>query len=250
MFALGVGAAAAVTACDFRVRGALELTPSPGDDLAGGADGDGGVVDVDAAPAAGNDAGAGANDAAVDAPDAAPVDAGGTTGPVRIHVNGAAYTGGADFPGDWAADPGVGGVCNGNGYTTSAPIRGTTDDALFQNEMVATTGTPLVCTVRGLANGKYTVTLLFAEIYFGRGCPGGGKGTGARVFDIYLEGVKVLDKLDLYAVGHCAASSNDDKAKPVIRSFEVAIGDGTLDISMPASVDHAKISAIEIVAVR
>jgi hypothetical protein len=102
--------------------------------------------------------------------------------------------------------------------------------------------------VPNLPAGKYTVTLLFAEIYWGPGCPGGGAGTGARVFDIVLEGTKVLEKVDLFALGHCAASTSDSKGKPVVKSFDVRVDDGTLDIALPASVNFGKISAIQIVS--
>jgi hypothetical protein len=228
--------------CDFRIRGDRDRPLAPRDLASPIADADLSGVS-DGAAAAGDALDAGAQDAAL------PADLAGTvTLPVRIHVNGAAYTGGADFPGSWAADPGIGGVCSGAPYSTKAAIRATTDDVLFQTEMAGTAGAPLTCAVRGLPAGKYTVTLLFAEIYFGPGCPGGGTGTGARVFDIVLEGAKVFDKLDLFALGHCAASTSDNKGKPIVKSFDVEVDDGTLDLAFPASVDRAKISAIQIVA--
>jgi hypothetical protein len=224
--------------CDFRVASSGERPVVNGDDLA--APGDdvelGDRSDGSPDPAPGDDL-------------ALPRDLWGTVPlPVRIHVNGAAYSGGADFPGSWAADPGVGGVCNGAPYSNPAAIRATTDDVLFQSEMAGSATTTLTCAVRGLPAGKYTVTLLFAEIYWGPGCPGGGSGIGARVFDIVLEGNKVFDKLDIFALGHCAASSSDNKGKPIVKSFDVQVDDGTLDLAFPASVNYGKISAIQVVA--
>jgi hypothetical protein len=236
---------ACVGGCNFRIIGPDDRSPRPGDDLA---------------TRAGDDLSAGEpTDAAIvprdvampDSPaDLARADAAPTTPlPVRIHVNGAAFSGGSDYPGSWAADPGVGGVCNGVPYSTTVAIRGTSDDALFQTEMAGASGNaPLTCAVHGLPAGQYTVTLLFAEIYFGPGCPGGGGGNGARVFDIVLEGNTVAADVDLFALGRCAASTSDKKGKPVVRSFDVQVDDGTLDIALPASVDHGKISAIQVVA--
>ncbi|MCH7708758.1 MAG: hypothetical protein IH884_09710 [Myxococcales bacterium] len=47
---------------------------------------------------------------------------------------------------------------------------GTSDDALFQGEVW---GNPVVCAAGGgtLDPGEYEVSLYFAEIYFGPGCP-------------------------------------------------------------------------------
>jgi hypothetical protein len=241
---LALGLAWGAAGCDFRVVGSTDRARAGSDDLGadelGGGDGNAGLD-----PAVGDSAGL---DDAGSAHDAGSGDAAVATLPLRIHVNGAAYSGGSDYPGSWAADPGIGGVCNGAPYTNAVAIRGTTDDVLFQSEMAGTAGVPLACAVHGLPAGQYQVTLLFAEIYFGPGCPAGGSGTGARVFDIYLEGVKVQDKLDLFATGHCAASSSDNKGKPVVKVFDVDVNDGTLDISMPASVNNAKISAIQILS--
>jgi hypothetical protein len=163
---------------------------------------------------------------------------------IRVDVNGPAHQG-IDYPGDWAADPGLGGVCAPLYYSSSATIHGTADGAMFQNEAY---GSPLTCTIGHLPSGKYQVGLYFAEIYFGPGCLGGGQGTGARVFDIELEGQRVLQNFDIFSQGGCAASTTDSTGHPVVKRFEVAVTDGTLDISMPASVNMAKISAIEVLS--
>ena len=160
-----------------------------------------------------------------------------------INVNGSAHVG-TDFPGSWQADPGAGGVCGPNTYTNGNPIDGTSDDALFQGEVW---GNPVVCAAGGgtLDPGEYEVSLYFAEIYFGPGCPGGG-GTGSRVFDIVLEGQTVLQDFDIFAGNGCAASTTQSSGSPTVRTFMVDILDGTLDIGLPASANNGKISAIEI----
>lgn len=168
---------------------------------------------------------------------------------VRINVNGVAHTG-TDYPGSWAADPGVGGVCGTGAYTSPAPdIHNTVDDVLFSGEVW---GTPVLCSVDDggtpLAAGEYHVSLLFAELYFGAGCPGGGVGTGERVFDVMLEGVTVETGVDLFAEGGCPASTTVSTGTPVVKDYVVNINDGVLDIALPAISNNAKISAIEIVA--
>jgi hypothetical protein len=163
---------------------------------------------------------------------------------VRINVSGPAVMG-VDYPGAWAADPGAGGVCGPLYFSLTAPIHGTVDQALFQTEAY---GNPVTCTINGLPPGMYDVGLYFAEIYFGPGCQAGGTGTGARVFDIYLEGTRVLQNFDIFSQVGCAASTTVTTGKPIVKRFQIPITDGSLDISMPATVDNAKISAIEILS--
>jgi hypothetical protein len=164
--------------------------------------------------------------------------------PIRIDLNGPSIVG-VDHPGTWAADPGVGGVCGpASGHRGNA-VNGTVDDALFQGYML---GNPITCSVGMLLPGTYRVRLYFAEVYFGPGCAGGGPGTGARVFDIALEGTTVLRNFDIFAEGRCAMSTTDTTSMPVVKEFVVPVTDGTLDISLPASVNQALLSAIEILA--
>jgi hypothetical protein len=164
---------------------------------------------------------------------------------VQVNVNGPAHTG-TDYPGDWSADPGAGGVCTVNAYSTANAISGTVDDVLFQSEMW---GNPVVCALDDsgspLPDGDYTVNLHFAEIYFGAGCPGNG-GDGSRVMDVNLEGSSVETGIDLHSEGECAASTTLTTGSPVSRSYNVTVSDGTLDISIPGTTNNGKISAIEV----
>jgi hypothetical protein len=48
-----------------------------------------------------------------------------------------------------------------------------------------------------VASGKYTLTLHFAETYFGPQNPGGG-GATSRLFDVYCNGVRILRGLDIF----------------------------------------------------
>ncbi|MDC6390952.1 malectin [Maribacter sp. PR1] len=92
-----------------------------------------------------------------------------------------------------------------------------------------------------VTNGNYSVALHFMESYFGSIEPGG---TGSRVFDVSIEGTKVLDNFDIYdEVGADVAS---------IKQFNTSVNDGILNIyfsslSADGGADYAKISAIEVV---
>lgn len=163
---------------------------------------------------------------------------------LRYNIGGPTYVGTGDYPGTWVGDAPDASPCSGNLNATASPIRGTTDDVLFQTERW---DNPLACAVGGgkLAPGRYRVRLLFAEIYFGNGCAGGG-GNGSRVFDVRLEGNTVAQGLDLHALVGCAANTVGADAGPLERTFEVDVTDGTLDIRMPASSNNAKLAALEI----
>jgi Malectin domain len=111
----------------------------------------------------------------------------------------------------------------GDTYTTSAKITGTVDQVLYQSERYGDFSYAFP-----LANGYYLVTLKFAEIYWTQ--------VGQRVFNVLLQGSKVLSKLDIVAkVGPNAAY---DVTLPV------RVNGGTLTIAFQSVVDYAKVSAI------
>jgi hypothetical protein len=180
-----------------------------------------------------------AAEASVDVVDARPLPV-----PVvaRLDIDGPAYAG-LDFPGDWAGSL-VPGACGPNHYENAGPVSGTRDGTLFEGEAF---GNPAICTIgTGLAVGTYRVRLYLAEIYFGSGCPGGG-GVGSRVFDVVIEGQTLLRSFDIYAEsGGCVRSSTSDAAAPIVKSFDVFVADGTINISLPASADNGKVAAIEV----
>ncbi|MDB4293342.1 malectin domain-containing carbohydrate-binding protein [Maribacter sp.] len=88
-----------------------------------------------------------------------------------------------------------------------------------------------------LENGNYTLMLHFAEIYWG--ATGGGQGTEAkRVFSVEMEGNSIISDYDInLEVGSMTA---------VVKTYEVTITDGELNLDFSASVNQPKISAIEI----
>jgi hypothetical protein len=245
-------------ACSFDVTGLGSAAPESVGDSAARGDGASVPPSVGVRDAAPNDASL-SRDAA--SPDASLVDAialdaptdasdgfdardAATTLSLRYNVDGVAFvSASAEAAGPWLADPGIGGIC-GSQVNSVASVYGTNDGPLYVGEVY---GDPMTCSIGAvqLPPGAYDVTLYFAEIYFGPGCPGGGGGTGARVFDVTLEGVEVEHDLDVFALGRCLAASNGS-GSPVIRKHRVNVADGTLDVSMSASVNNAKISAIRV----
>ena len=116
---------------------------------------------------------------------------------------------------------------------TSAAISGTPDPALYQTERYSTNGA--LHFAFDVGNGTYQVVLHFAELYWTQ--------PGQRVFDVSLEGSKVLSKYDIVQrVGPLAAD---------VQSFAVSVTDGVLNLDLvvpynEGGADQAKISAFEI----
>lgn len=131
----------------------------------------------------------------------------------------------------WDADNSFEG---GKAYTNTQA----TVPTLYQTERSATADLEPFDYAIDVTNGTYTVNLHFAEIYFGAD-GGGSGGTGQRVLSANLEGGEIeLPDYDINAdVG---------PQTPVVKSFQVDVNDGTLDIAFTASVNQPKVSAIEI----
>src|SRR5580704_18309107 len=100
---------------------------------------------------------------------------------LRIHAGGAAYT---DVAGRmWTPDAAFSG---GFTFTTAASISGTADGALYRSERYGNFSYNIP-----VPNGSYTVSLLFAEIYW--------TSAGKRVFDVNVEGKPAIHALDIFA---------------------------------------------------
>ena len=147
-----------------------------------------------------------------------------TFSPIRINAGGGEFTAGSGIA--FAADE----FYNGTSKThsnTSLAIAGTTDDVLYQRERYGSSFSYDI----PVPSGNYLVKLHFAEIYW--------TSSGKRVFDVEVEGNIILDKYDIFAeVGFGTAT---------VKEIEVAVKDGMLNLNFAASVNNAKISAIEIV---
>src|SRR5208337_3996541 len=113
----------------------------------------------------------------------------------------------------------------GSVAATTATITGTTDPTLYQSERYGNFSYNVP-----LANGNYTVTLKFAEIYWNT--------AGQRIFNVGMQGAQVISNLDIFAkVGKNAAYDV---------SIPVSVTNGTLNINFTSVVDNAKVSAIEV----
>lgn len=82
-----------------------------------------------------------------------------------------------------------------------------------------------------VANGPYQVRLHFAEL--------SKTAAGQRVFDVRLESATVLSRFDVFQAAGGTARS-------VVRSFDITVQDGAVDLDFIRGVENAKVSAIEI----
>jgi hypothetical protein len=153
---------------------------------------------------------------------------GGGTARYRINAGGVSYT---DSLGQvWAADQGFN---TGNTTGTLTAIAGTVDDKLFQTERWDGPAAPELQYSLAVPNGTYRVNLYFAEIY------SGAQGVGKRVFDVAIEGGVVFSNLDIFAaVGGYTA---------LVKTADVSVVDGVLNIELRHKVENPKISAIEVI---
>lgn len=137
---------------------------------------------------------------------------------------------------NWTADKYFTG---GKIYTNTkiTNIANTNSDQLYKTERSSATPFGYAFPV---VDGTYKVNLHFAEIYWGA-TGGGAGGVGKRVFGVNIEGGTVeLLNFDIYAeVG---------AMKAVVKSFDVTVNDGTLNIDFSVKVNEPKIAAIEIIS--
>jgi hypothetical protein len=110
--------------------------------------------------------------------------------------------------------------------------------SLFQTERYdappATTAAEMQWTFPAASGVTYTVNLYFAEIFTGT------QSVGARVFDVTIEDVLVLDNYDVFA--DVGANTG------VMKSFQVNLADDFIDIDFDRVTENPAIKAIEILA--
>ena len=136
--------------------------------------------------------------------------AGNSGGPQYTYSDGTVYQSDRNYSG-------------GSTWSSTAAISGTTNDPLYQSERCGNFSYSIP-----LPNGNYTVVLRFAEIYW--------SSSGRRVFDVFIEGTKVLSNFDIFAL--VGKNTAYDVSVPT------TVSDGTLDIRLNTIVDNAKVSAI------
>ncbi len=144
--------------------------------------------------------------------------------PVRINSGGPAYT---DSLGQrWTADAGYTG---GSPYTVTKTITNTADPTLYKT---ARFGTSFSYAIPAPA-GTYSVTLKFAELYW--------TAAKGRVFNVAINGTKVLSNFDIFAAAGAAF-------KAVDKTFTVT-SSGTITIQFTVgSAGNPMVNAIQVVA--
>lgn len=146
----------------------------------------------------------------------------------RVNAGGPAYVDreGQVWQADQAFTKGSWGFVEGRVSTTQDPISNTPDDVLYQSERFGVQEYNFTVP----EDGRYLVDLHFAEVFLTE--------VGQRVFDVTIENDLVLNDLDIIAeVGHDAA---------LVKSFEVEVTDGVLNIEFTKEMDRTKISAIAV----
>ncbi|NJM04945.1 PKD domain-containing protein [Candidatus Gracilibacteria bacterium] len=163
----------------------------------------------------------------------------------RVNAGGPQYT---DLAGNvWSADTGLFSPSGAPAEGTGTPeIVGTDDDTLYRSYR----GRPRTGTVP-LVEREITynlpisqsqlvdVRLHFAELFWG--VPGGGSGgAGSRVFDVYAEGVLVLNDFDI------TAAAGGGRTAIAVPLEDISVTDGALTLRFKAEIDFPAISAIEV----
>jgi hypothetical protein len=132
----------------------------------------------------------------------------------------------------WMPDQGFAG---GRKSSRSTKIEGTEDPGLYLTQRYGhfTYSIPVV------ENGRYMVTLHFAETWFGKTVGG----VGSRVFDVYCNGTTLLKNFDILKEGGGVGG------RPVVKIFRnlAASPQGKLELTFVPVANYALISAIEVI---
>ena len=151
-----------------------------------------------------------------------------TQQPIRVKCGGAAYT---DSKGQaWATDYDFSG---GMVSEMTGPVSGTADPALFQHGRMPNDTSPLVYSFP-VANGAYHANLYFTELNPADDFVGG------RVFNVKLQGMVVIQNLDIFATVGAGAA--------LIKGVDFAVtnGQATIELDNIPGHDRGKVTAIEI----
>jgi hypothetical protein len=151
--------------------------------------------------------------------------------PVRIVARAQNYT---DQRGQvWSADRYF---SHGFAVPRSEPVSNTADPEMFQAERFGNFNYAIP-----VPEGHYTVTLKFAETWFGPGNPGSG-GANSRIFDVYCNGIALLRNFDIFR-----AAGGPQRA--IEKSFHglVPNAQGKIELAFVPVVNYASINAIEVV---
>ncbi|HEY8507282.1 MAG TPA: malectin domain-containing carbohydrate-binding protein [Steroidobacteraceae bacterium] len=178
------------------------------------------------------DAATPANESAQSAPVSVttPDDGGGEGVVIRVNAGGPEFIDSLNQT--WAADTGF-----NTGNTSSfgsIEIEGTVEDVLFQTERWDPGTAPELAYSFDVPNGVYLVRLYFAENYWAT------QQVGARVFDVNIEGQLVHNDVDVYAEAGGGSGA-------LIKSAQVVVTDGQINIQFVHQVENPIINALEII---
>ncbi|MEO7426450.1 MAG: malectin, partial [Fibrobacteria bacterium] len=145
---------------------------------------------------------------------------------VRIHAGGGAFN--DDLGNAWATDNYFN---TGITFTSTSPIDGTVNDALYQSERYDAAGGSELTYSIPVTPGVYKVRLHFAEIFF--------TAPGTRVFDIAIENDLAFANFDIFAEAGA-------KNKALVKEYTLAVTDNILSITLIHKIENPKISSIEV----
>lgn len=154
----------------------------------------------------------------------------GRMNPVRIVAGGRSYY---DRDGRlWGADR-----CfiGGRSVRHIVPLQGTDDPELYSNSRWGR----FSYSIPVAPEGRYQVTLKFAETFYGSAGQGG---AGSRVFDVYCNGVALLRDFDI-----CKEAGGGNRALDKVFHGLTPNAQGRLLFSFAPVVDYATVSAVEVV---
>ena len=116
-------------------------------------------------------------------------------------------------------------------------VSGTPDPDLYRGERFGN-----ISYVIPVADGRYGITLHFAETWFGPGHAGGGPGLGNRVFDILCNGVAVRRNFDIFK-----EAGGADRAVTISIPDVAPNHQGKIVVSLEPVNNYAFVNAIEVV---
>jgi GH35 family endo-1,4-beta-xylanase len=157
----------------------------------------------------------------------------GTFGLIISDRNGQPYSGDIsvrlqkhEYPFGIAFDLYEGAVNNGNVYTTTATVNAPEDAEIYQSERWYSF---IAYALPVEKDRTYRLTLKFAEIYFNT--------AGSRLFDVFIEGTRVLSDFDVFA-------SAGGKNIAIDTAVTLLASDSYINIEMVSSVDNAAVKGI------
>ena len=125
---------------------------------------------------------------------------------------------------------------HGNVVARSEPVVNTPDQEMFRAERFGHFTYTIPVT-----EGRYTVTMRFAETWFGPGKPGGG-GAGSRIFDLYCNGSALMRDFDLFRTAGGAQRAIEKSFRDIAPNAQ-----GKIVLSFVPAVNYASVNAIEVV---